>query len=384
MCVDAEPEPEPVVPRLTFDEIPLAEIAAGSSVLIQITSVYSHCSVFIRSIELDEEFNETIDLVKVAAENAPSLYTIPGKNELVLAPFEEEFYRALVLEQKDSKLKVAFIDYGNTEWVNFTDLKHINDDLLKHRRHAVRVNLKSVQQLITDDDANNMFAVLKGFEYNICRVISKERMIRQKSFVELIKNNISINESVNAKLIRCYLTMLNTKSLNCRDVTVRIIDVSKKDQRLISCVLQSEFRTHIQQLRYIYDSENLLLSQPIYRARVNELCMVRIARTTQEREVFNWYRAEVKAVKNNGKLLAELIDVGSTEIVEAANIRQITDLFMTDVFKFDCFVKKSDSEDASKIIRFAKAKGNSIEKRENSDFHVIDFDWQSFVFAGVQ
>ena len=84
-------------------------------------------------LEFENELNEG-ETEFVAADmrikGTPPSATAINANSSILAPFEGLYYRAKILSYRrvgSDKLLVfvLFVDFGNTEWVNFFDLKHL-------------------------------------------------------------------------------------------------------------------------------------------------------------------------------------------------------------------------------------------------------------------
>ena len=84
-------------------------------------------------LEFENEFIES-ETKFVASDmrkkGSPPSPTTINANSSVLAPFEGLYYRAKILSYRrggSDKLLVfvLFVDFGNSEWVNFFDLKHL-------------------------------------------------------------------------------------------------------------------------------------------------------------------------------------------------------------------------------------------------------------------
>ena len=55
---------------------------------------------------------------------------MPALNDVVLCPYETEYYRAVVEELLgDGTIRVRFVDYGDEATVSQKDLREINDDI---------------------------------------------------------------------------------------------------------------------------------------------------------------------------------------------------------------------------------------------------------------
>lgn len=63
---------------------------------------------------------------------APNLSEPPSTGKIVIAPFcDGNDYRAMVMEVKDDKAKIAYIDFGNIDYVSIKELKVLPEDLAR-------------------------------------------------------------------------------------------------------------------------------------------------------------------------------------------------------------------------------------------------------------
>lgn len=111
-----------------------------------ITHVRNHQSVYIRSAITNDEYAKLITEVEEAAKTQPKLNVYPNRQDIVMAPFEGMYYRAMVINtDKDSgTVKVGFIDFGNSDEVRFAHMKSLPEELRTHRRLIIMVNLKNL------------------------------------------------------------------------------------------------------------------------------------------------------------------------------------------------------------------------------------------------
>lgn len=93
--------------------------------------------------------------------------TCPEVNDVVLAPFEDIFYRAQVLsinepDSKGNDLLVFFIDYGNCSNVSSNNLKILDYNHRQLKRHAFKVSLSDVNRCIENEGSkkylNDLFS----------------------------------------------------------------------------------------------------------------------------------------------------------------------------------------------------------------------------------
>lgn len=85
----------PAQPAQATNGLPMDSIPNDSEVYI--THVKNNRIVYIRSVATDEEYTKLITEVDAASKTAPKLTDFPAKNDMIMAPFDGMFYRALVV-----------------------------------------------------------------------------------------------------------------------------------------------------------------------------------------------------------------------------------------------------------------------------------------------
>ncbi|XP_012228263.2 uncharacterized protein [Linepithema humile] len=123
----------------------LAELKSGSKICL--TSYRNQYVMFARSLNESEVeyYNDTMQRIAQCARSAPNLSEPPTTGKIVIAPFyDENNYRAMVMEVKDDKAKIAYIDFGNIDYVNIKELKVLPEDLARQRSCSAKIVLKDV------------------------------------------------------------------------------------------------------------------------------------------------------------------------------------------------------------------------------------------------
>lgn len=330
----------------------------------------------------NDEYLKLNQAVIHATDQAQSIQGIPERNEIVLAPFEGQYYRALILsDNRDlDQMSVAFIDFGNTDWVSRKTLKNLPEDLIKYRRQPIRVFLKDVEKDVDEGESEKMKAYLKGLEYNEFKVKSKTPIVATKSMVELIdmKTDKIVNKSV-AKLAkeRYFETHIEKKVLDAEGVTVLIIENRRlAKEAIVTCVLQSDGSSFSQQHEVIQTYGESIKNDAAYSPRHLELCVVKIL----EEDEPIWYRAQYQQQLVDGRAQVALIDYGVTENVLENDIRLFHKKLLFECLALTCSVKKGvapKAEMLNKLVAFARGKVVSIKPVEGTAVHAVDFEWGS-------
>lgn len=119
---------------------------------------------------------------------------------------EDYYYRGLVLECNECSglVRIAFIDFGNTEEVEFSKLKILPDELKQRPRLILLVKLKNVKD---NPEADERLAMKEYLEKNseehtdkVLEVHGDAEYIEKNDTVELL--DMDSKESINERLNR--------------------------------------------------------------------------------------------------------------------------------------------------------------------------------------
>lgn len=369
-----------IEPKSAMEEIDTYTIDNGD--IVQICSIPNHFSVFVRSTKTDDEFARIIVAVNEAAAKAPTPSIYPSRSDLVLAPFEGEYYRALVLHVNldEKNLNVAFIDFGNKADVSFDSIKICNDDLKKYRRLPVRVFLKNVEHDVDAHESEAMMEYLKKFEYADVKIRCDDSKIVAKSMVELIemKTDKVINETVAGMAKkRFYIVDIERKQVNSVNESILIIEARNLKESAITGVLKSNASQFGDQHSIIQKYGNTVKMAPAYAPRHLEMCVVKI----MDDEEPVWYRAQFHTLLANGRAQVGLLDYGINENVLENDIRPFDEqlafecLSLTCQIVTDAVIPKSEMKNKLKMYTYICAK--SIKFHADTKDHSIEFDWSS-------
>lgn len=186
-----------------------ATIPNNSEVFI--THVRSHRTVYIRSALTNDDYMKLITEVEEASKTQPRLTVFPGKNDVVMAPFDGIYYRGMVIsgDKASGIVKIGFIDFGNSEEVPFSHLKSLPENLQKYGRLVVQVALKDIHDDYESNEKENMCKHLNELcnEAVGLKVKSDNAEITAKDSVELFDliTNQSISEVFDGMIQKRYV-----------------------------------------------------------------------------------------------------------------------------------------------------------------------------------
>lgn len=172
---------------------------------VWITYVRNHQTVYIRSVATDDAYKELLNDCAAAALTAPKLDAFPTpKKDMVLAKYERIYYRGMVLACNTlaGLVRIAFVDFGNTEEVPFSELKVLSNELCQRPRLILIVHLKNVNADAEPEQVADMKEYLEKLSESSekLKVRGDGAYIEKGDTIELL--DIKTNQSINAKLNR--------------------------------------------------------------------------------------------------------------------------------------------------------------------------------------
>ena len=111
-----------------FTKMPILEVPDFCEVMV--THVENMSLFYVLDIKNGEEFNDLVVFMNNYCNEHPKHSYCPHVDELCCAFSCEAWNRAYVQEVKSSKARVYFIDFGNTEELEFDKLRPFSDELL--------------------------------------------------------------------------------------------------------------------------------------------------------------------------------------------------------------------------------------------------------------
>lgn len=346
-----------------------------------LTEAATHFAVYIRSERTAEEYSKLINEVSVAAtdKSAPKLTEYPNKNDIVAAPFDDQYYRAMVVNVNEDKgeVKVGFVDYGNTAVVPLKTLRDIPKNLKEHRRLTIRVHLKGLDSELSANESNELKAVLQGYvdTEKLFKLKSDEKEIRAKSEIELIDeiDNKSVNEMLAKKTTKRYKYIdLVAKQVNDTNKELMILSNQLlKSQSLLTCFLYEDRSKFSRLDKMIQDHGRKLNTAPAYRPNKEELCLIKMIENDEE----SWYRAQFQQELGDNKAQVATIDYIDIMSPSMNDIRAIDSNLTGDMVTFLCRIENIDDyskdEKKKKFSAYGRIIAKTIQYDADNEIHTI-------------
>lgn len=140
--------------KLQFKWLGMLPLGSKKSVLV--SYVDSCVKFFVQLSEKIDELNAVMEAVKAHCENSPSPGDLPmGAACCARFPDDTNWYRARVRDTRRNKIIVAYVDYGNEQEVDVSDLRTITPELMRLPAQAMKCALKvSASTIFINEDIN--------------------------------------------------------------------------------------------------------------------------------------------------------------------------------------------------------------------------------------
>lgn len=127
--------------QLQFKWMEMLPLDSKKSVLV--SYVDSCIKFYVQLSDKIDELNAVMDAVKVHCESRSSPGELPvGAACCARFPDDDNWYRARVRDTRGNKIVVTYVDYGNEQEVDISDLRTITPDLIRLPSQALKCALK--------------------------------------------------------------------------------------------------------------------------------------------------------------------------------------------------------------------------------------------------
>ncbi|XP_061714858.1 maternal protein tudor-like isoform X2 [Cydia pomonella] len=156
-------------------------LALGSRASVLVSYVDSCIKFYVQLSDKIDDLTAVMEAVKVHCEGTSSPGELPvGTACCARFPDDDKWYRAKVLGSNNKRVLVAYVDYGNEQEVNVSDLRTITTDLLKLPAQAMKCALKGFEYKPVESKTSNqleMLALEKTLTANVVGVLSSDTML---------------------------------------------------------------------------------------------------------------------------------------------------------------------------------------------------------------
>ncbi|XP_031636231.1 uncharacterized protein LOC116349100 [Contarinia nasturtii] len=350
-------------------------IEDGSEVFINY--VKSHQMVYVRSVAKDTEFSKMITEVGEASKNAPKLATYPVRNDIVMAPYDGLYYRAIVIKinKETASVHVGFIDFGNSVEVLFNQLKELPNELQQHRRMTTAVVLKDIQNEFEPEEIDEMKLYLEGLCANETKLKIKgdNSFVHTKDLVELfdIITNQSINDEIKKKgkrSKRYRLDDLECLVVNTKEESTLVnIGPERIHENLLTCIFKANIQEFMDEDSRIQEYGMTVKNAPAYVPKVKELCLV----LTKDDGTDVWYRAQFQQELIDDKAQLYCIDYGRVLKTRINNIRAFPEILAHPVTSFIGRLKSGDTLSPEELKKYMEDPFVAKSVEYDGDMHII-------------
>lgn len=127
--------------KLQFKWMDMLHLGSRHSVLV--SYVDSCIKFYVQLSDKIDELNAVMDAVRIHCENSSSPGELPvGAACCARFPDDNNWYRARVRDTRGSRVVVAYVDYGNEQEIDVSDLRTITPELIRLPAQALKCALK--------------------------------------------------------------------------------------------------------------------------------------------------------------------------------------------------------------------------------------------------
>ncbi|XP_046996288.1 uncharacterized protein LOC124612253 isoform X1 [Schistocerca americana] len=361
--------------------IKVAELENNSFVIL--STFNSPRTMFVRptSKSMQEKFNRILQDVAGHAFKAPPMDRLPIKGEVIACKYNKDnnYYRAKVTGFEKDKVVVTYLDFGNTELEDLSDVKELSEELKNVPACAVKVHLKDVPELPLNTQIVEFLSEITLKETDL-----KVKFGDIKDGVDLFMDGTHINAKIKSLLDPSW------QQLNKTDVpalyfyeNLKFVDLNVGEEiSMAICHVQAPdtifgFKEGSSVMQYIMtvmqekvDEYCNQVDKESFLPRKYEMCLAQYEGA--------WYRAACLDVERN-LVTVIFIDYGNTEEVSFKNIRKMPPDFMdTPVAVVACTIKDFSKNGAKTELRLQelvnkvkKVKILSMAKQGHCEVQII-------------
>ena len=238
----------------------------------------------------------------------------PGKICVAKFSEDESFYRAEIINsEKEGKVTVRFVDFGNTEETKQSELcewnKHLCKEWLEQPRHALRVSVPQMSALMNWDVLNylqdnlvSQKVTLSATKHNQLEekvaALDSQVAFQGKDLIDII-NFVNSNPIVTAQDLS-----------SCRSIDVNVTHVEQAENEVFIFVqntaVSAELDSLMQKIREVYEN----IHPEKLQIEVIEVSDYLVVKWSEDEE---YYRAKlIEKLDNTSEYRVLLIDYGNT------------------------------------------------------------------------
>ena len=313
------PEPSIIVMENQLSSVVLPSVDEFEALIVHIESIHEiYVQLISDNLLLLLELAEKL---KEYCSSALALSSPPLPGQICLAKCEGEYYRAQVLSTDALSCLVYFIDYGNTEIVNYTDLKHITSDIASVPKQAIKCALVGIARE-NSQVTEKVKMEFVNTDAVICRVYSKSPFIvdfySTKTSPNISLRKCLVQQKVLPPLQQASYLMPQVDLAAIGTTTVIATDIKSPTYFWLQVVIDQKSSAEFEQVRHklqeYCDAAFPLREKPL----LGQLVAARFIEDNM------WYRARVIDVSQSIPVV-RFVDYGNTQSTTNANMRAVTD-----------------------------------------------------------
>ena len=330
----AEPQSVPTTSQaMVVDHLPEAQLPAADEFDVLVTSVVSFTELYIHPVSPDTPHNMGTFMAAITehCSSLPPLTTPPSTGHYCLAQFSDgNWFRAKVESVAlGGRLDVIFVDFGNREAVNLSQIRSMAEEFVSLPVQALRCSLSGLlpeEALHPDPATCSSLEQVAASSKMTCRV-----MCRSPLLVELVLpatgDSVRVELARTGKLSRLPPTAsftLPASSISPSSTSEVIITHVEGPESFWVQVINSSEITQLPALMERVGQACASSSAPTsYLPQLGELCC---AQFSEDRV---WYRGRVVSFPSLAECCVQFVDYGNSEVAAATAVLPISEEFLS-------------------------------------------------------
>lgn len=249
------------------------------------------------------------------------LYEKPTIGMACIARYSEDknLYRAVIMNIKPTTCLVAYVDYGNSEDVLFSDIFEIPAALLKQPIFAMRFTLSGYQQLQPETDVTKQLFSSIVIDREL---VMEVRPLDGPPFVQYC--DLMLNgESVLKSLIDKTKQQQETRLLSFPAPTELL-----ENELVVIRGIESAQKFYVQQCRNISSFEDMMHRLNIFGPSAPPLLQISVGSIGMNYHEVAGSWCRVKVISQEPPIIIQYTDIGSVNDVRPSDIRELPEEFV--------------------------------------------------------
>ena len=274
-----------------------------------VTHIESPISIFIQVYENNmDSLKNLLEMVESFSADAPTITGQVRRGQLVLAPFDGEYFRAILVGKNEDQFVVRFVDFGNKTKVSRCDLRPVSKSICAIPIQALKCSLVGINPL---DPVPNLKSVVD--QVVLCTAVCFEPLLID---LKTKDGRPVVDSKLSGPQVFYYLPFMELPPQPTSVVVTEIVNPYSFYVQIFDHTTALELSNLSKQLQQICPTLT-----PLSSAVIGQLCCAIFSQDNC------WYRARVTEVQDE-HVKVVFVDYGNTDEIPFSSLRSIPEKFL--------------------------------------------------------